>query len=323
MYEKDILIQEYLSDNVRFADLVNVYLFDGSCVVTPDMLEDADSPATMISGRPRRKFLLQKYRDVAKKVIFGIDFIILGIENQDQVHYGMPVRTMVYDSAGYDRQLRRLKKDHRARRDLPRAEFLSGFSKSDRLKPVITIVIYYGQKDWDGPKALFDMIDWNQFPSQLKKLTNNYKINLLEARNFPDVWKFQSDLKAVFGFLQHANDHNSLQTFVTNNEDYFMNLEEDAYDVICALSGAAELLSVKADYHTEGGINMCQAIKDMIAISKKDGMDLGINTGVNMGIERVNRLNQILIQSHLYEDIEKASSDTRYQKKLFEKYQLH
>lgn len=35
MYEKDILIQEYLSDNVRFADLVNVYLFDGSCVVTP------------------------------------------------------------------------------------------------------------------------------------------------------------------------------------------------------------------------------------------------------------------------------------------------
>lgn len=152
---------------------------------------------------------------------------------------------------------------------------------------------------------------------------NDYSINLLEVRHFPDVGKFQSDLKAVFGFLQHTSNQVSLQAFITNHEDRFSNMEEDAYDVICALSNAGELMAVKDEYHNKGGLDMCQAIKDMLETSKKNGIDMGMNTGMSKGIDRVNHLNQILIRAHRYDDIEKASSDTQYQKKLFDEYQLH
>jgi hypothetical protein len=34
----------------------------------------------------------------------GTDFVLLGIENQDKIHYAMPLRTMVYDAMGYVKQ---------------------------------------------------------------------------------------------------------------------------------------------------------------------------------------------------------------------------
>ena len=36
-------------------------------------------------------------------------------------------------------------------------EFLSKFQKTDRLHPIVTICIYYGEDEWDGPRSLIDM----------------------------------------------------------------------------------------------------------------------------------------------------------------------
>ena len=57
--------------------------------------------------------MVQKYRDCVRKIVFDTGFVIVGIENQDQVHYAMPVRIMLEDAAGYDRQLRHIRKRHR------------------------------------------------------------------------------------------------------------------------------------------------------------------------------------------------------------------
>ena len=57
--------------------------------------------------------MVQKYRDCVRKIVFDTGFAIVGIENQDQVHYAMPVRIMLEDAAGYDRQLRHIRKRHR------------------------------------------------------------------------------------------------------------------------------------------------------------------------------------------------------------------
>ena len=37
-------------------------------------------------------------------------------------------------------------------------EFLSALKKDDRLHPVISLCIYYGEKEWDGPFNLLDML---------------------------------------------------------------------------------------------------------------------------------------------------------------------
>ena len=38
-------------------------------------------------------------------------------------------------------------------------EFLSGFRKTDRLHPCITLVLFWGEK-WDGPTDLYDLLDF-------------------------------------------------------------------------------------------------------------------------------------------------------------------
>ena len=47
------------------------------------------------------------------------------------------------------------------------AEFLSGFSKTDKLSMQATIVIYYGEDPWRGPEKLSDLMD---IPGKLKSI---------------------------------------------------------------------------------------------------------------------------------------------------------
>ena len=52
---------------------------------------------------------VQKYRDVLKSAIIKQDdeaaYILLGIENQTDIHYAMPVRNMIYDALQYGKQV--------------------------------------------------------------------------------------------------------------------------------------------------------------------------------------------------------------------------
>lgn len=85
-------------------------------------------------------------------------FVMLACENQEEVHYAMPVRNMVYDGLAYTDQIQRLwkkrveEKKTKSNKKMTSAEFLSKFTKKDRLIPVITLVFYYGIEPWDGAK---------------------------------------------------------------------------------------------------------------------------------------------------------------------------
>lgn len=37
-------------------------------------------------------------------------------------------------------------------------EFLSGFWAGDRLIPSITVTVFFGSEEWDGPLRLFDLL---------------------------------------------------------------------------------------------------------------------------------------------------------------------
>ena len=47
------------------------------------------------------KETLSRTRDVIKKTAYGVEFVVLGIENQQHIHYAMPLRHMVYDAMSY------------------------------------------------------------------------------------------------------------------------------------------------------------------------------------------------------------------------------
>ena len=51
----------------------------------------------------------QKYRDILKRAEIKTDgksaYLLLGIENQSEIHYAMVIRTMLYDALNYSAQM--------------------------------------------------------------------------------------------------------------------------------------------------------------------------------------------------------------------------
>ena len=49
------------------------------------------------------------------------------------------------------------------------AEYLSGLTKTDRLKPIVTVVLYYGDQIWDGGTDLHGLLDMGVFMKESAK----------------------------------------------------------------------------------------------------------------------------------------------------------
>ncbi len=110
MGAKDAAASTFLSDNERFADLFNYYLFEGRQVIRPEDLEERDTTEVLsLYGRNRKEIQKQKWRDLLKYVIIKATettvFVLLGIENQSDIHYAMPVRNLIYDGMNYGAQV--------------------------------------------------------------------------------------------------------------------------------------------------------------------------------------------------------------------------
>ena len=130
---------------------------------------------------------IQKYRDAVRKIVFGMNFIVLGLEHQNNIHYGMPIRIMLEDAAGYDEQLRILRRLNRRKKRLNSDAFLGGITKEDRFKAVVTIVLYYGSEPWQGARTLYDLLDLDSVPDKVKDLLNDYRIHILEVRRIQEL----------------------------------------------------------------------------------------------------------------------------------------
>ena len=124
---------------------------------------------------------------------------MIAVENQSDIHYAMPIRIMNADGAIYEAQWKKLKRKHRLERRLKKGEFLSGIKKTEKLMPCFTIVIYFGEEPWDGPRSLKDMLQLDTLPIQIREQVADYPMKLLEVRTYQNLDDFQTDIKYVFG----------------------------------------------------------------------------------------------------------------------------
>ena len=85
--KKDVRLKEFWRKNERFADLFNAALFSGKEVIKPEDLQEMDTDMSGIVSLKGVEQSLTRARDVVKKSAYGVDFVILGIENQQKVHY--------------------------------------------------------------------------------------------------------------------------------------------------------------------------------------------------------------------------------------------
>ena len=276
---KDMGWKKFLSDDERYADVINGIGCKGEQIVSKDDLCEMDTQIGLSRSQNFVRRLTQsrkgnvKIRDCLRKVAFGMNFAIIGIENQETMDYSISLRNMLYDADSYEKQAIKIRKNVRKnRKGLSAGEYLYGFRKSDRLLPTVTFVLYSGSKAWDGPKTLHEILDFADIPIALKEMVSDYKINLIEIRKLEDTSVFKTDVRQVFDFIRCSSDKNSLKNLI-ESDDYYKNMEEDAFDVAVQYTNATELIEAKEYYEKEGVVDMCQALTELLADEREEGKD--------------------------------------------------
>ena len=156
----DTILKNFWRDNRHFADLFNAVFFNGEQVLKPQDLTEADTDVSSMLKFNGHAETIQKILDVVKKTAYGVDFVLWGLENQAKIHYAMPLRHMVGDAFSYMKEYDEIAAVNKKNGEFHSAdEFLSGFKKTDRLHPVISLCVYYGESEWDGPFSLKDMLE--------------------------------------------------------------------------------------------------------------------------------------------------------------------
>ena len=281
--------KSFLSDDERYADVINGIGCKGEQVVKKEDLQEMDTQTGFLR-RPRFVHKLAQFRignvkirDCVRKVAFGTNFAVIGIENQESMDYSIPIRNMSYDVDVYEKQAAKLRKEVRKNhKGLSVGEYLYGFRKGDRLSPAVTFILYSGSQPWQGPKSLHEILDFTDIPKTLRDMIADYKINLIEIRKLEDTSVFKTDVRQVFDFIRCSNDKNALKKLV-ETDDYYKNMEEDAFDVAVQYTNATELIEAKEYYEKEGVVDMCKALTELIEDGKQEGREEGREEGKALG----------------------------------------
>ena len=320
MGKADIAVKTWLNNNERFADLFNGSVFNGQQIILPDELEDLDRETDiLITDKTDRRKGLQRHRDLVKRWRKKVDLAVLACESQDQVHYAMPVRSMLNDSLTYTDQIREIWRQREKERKkqensggtaseqkLTQEEYLSRLRKDDRIFPVINLVFYYDLKRWDGAKDLYDMFRLEGELKDRNLLQNfipNYRINLVDAGNVETPKRFHSDLQQIFGVLQCRGDKNAMREYLHQNRQYFERIDVETYQAMREFMHSERVMKDMKNSRKGTKINMCKALEDIY----EDGWAEGIREGE----KKIKVLiNNMLCNGMSVEDIKKYAGVT-------------
>lgn len=275
----DTVTKDYVKDADVFADIFNYYIYGGRQVILPEQLMERDATKIALPyGADGAVAPVQKFRDVQKLYAAMTDgkmeYVLYGAENQTEIHYAMAVKNNLYDALEYAGQVEEAAKSHRKEMKRKKehgennaeksgkipntGEFLSGFWAEDRLIPSITITIYFGSEEWDGPLSLFEMMDVSD-PDVLACM-DNYHVRLIAPAQMSDdeIMKFQSSMREVMLFIKYSKDKENLSRVLAVNEKRFREVERRAADVIEVITNSGMKYDKKKKV-----VDVCQAIQEM------------------------------------------------------------
>lgn len=113
MAKTDELMKNLFKHKEIFADLFNATIFNGQQLIKPEKLTEINTENIHIEDSIQDKDNINSnitkwYRDLCMRQNDSILQIILGCEDQSEVDYSMPIRTMLYDSLKYTEQQKNL-----------------------------------------------------------------------------------------------------------------------------------------------------------------------------------------------------------------------
>ena len=257
MGQKDIAEKTLEAYNDVFADIVNGLVFKGKKVVKEDDLQEMSPVSAFKSDK---KYYKQE-RDVAKLwKENGIRVALYGIENQTTVDSSMPLRVIAYDGVAYKKQLIENSKSKKKKEPIEQPKFY----------PVITFVLYLGDKPWKSNKNLLDVLTLRP---EFKPFVSDYKINLIDLSYLPDeqVKLFKSDFRSLIDWLKKQKDPDY------EVDPRTLDHPDELKQLLYSMSGDERVFTIPNSSNEEDGgtITMCEFIDKLEAKGEARGFEKG------------------------------------------------
>ena len=275
MGKKDTYTRPFMANKERFAELINVHIYQGKDFVKPEMLKKLRGgyPAlASATGEKVRDILMEQESPRMR----------YGMELETGIDYGMPERIMLYDTGEYEEQIRERNKNKRSKgENQSYTEKKSRMKMGERFVPVITIVLYLGEGKWDASQRLTEMLEISsKVQKYAGRFIQDYGIQVVEA-DFVNPEAYRTDLKEFFMALQCRNDRKKLRALLQSDE--FQHLEHET-EMAIAVNLNLKPIITKME---EEEISMCKAFEELMIEQEELGMEKGDADRLIKSVEHV------------------------------------
>ena len=210
-------------------------------------------------------------------------FCIFGVESQTAVDKKMVARVMLYDILDYMKQVRENPND---------------------VRPVITFILYYGEKPWTGPRTLKELVKFVDGAEQLLlPYFNDFKLNIIDFHTIsPEmIEKNPGDFRFYSTFLYNAAHR--------DNKIEFPGVEDVALvrKFVRVFCNEEDEIEISDETLKQGGYTMNQLIANYLDIERmenarvfvanhrdewlEEGLEKGREEGLEKGREEERRAN--------------------------------
>ena len=225
-------------------------------MVTPERMRTIDIETQRVEDENGNVTADTRLRDSAKVVeVDDAIYCLFAIEHQSVEDYTMPLRIMEYDVREYLRQVK------------------SNKGVQVRIKPIITIVMYWKADKWNQPVSVKDMFDKNTVrwleDNGLGGYIQDYKMHLFEpgAVKEEDLEKFKTELKDVIAYVKYSKSTEALKEY---NEKHKPDLTKSTVTLINELTNSNYVF-----IDGKERLNMCEAFEGIKAEGIKEGIKEG------------------------------------------------
>lgn len=315
--EKDLSEKNLVANAEVFADISNVNLYDGRCVIQPEDLELLPQEMIYKDTEGKNAKVMADVRMRWRKN--GSVIAVIQIENQSQISNIMPIRDLGYIFNNYNEQIKEIiRKNEQEGKHFYAKELADG----DRLQPVITVIIYYGKEKWTRPLSILDMLDLDEEEKkELEPLLLNHKIHLvlLSSLDENEVEKYKSDFWHVIKFLTLHGYGKTRKYLEEESSKRAVKHPEEVRNVLYALSSDKRFLEANLTQKGKEEPQMGQ-ISDVLDQIEEIMFEKGIEKGVEQERQRVNQLHAALIKDNRTAELFQATQDPELQETLMKEY---
>ena len=271
--KNDSILKHHLKKAVNFVDIFNAAAFNGNSIIDGDSIELYESEMTGMVDSEVIK-ILERRRDVIFKWGNQGFFALIAIENQKDIDDLMAFRELAYEFLAYNQQYENYKEKLKNKENNEKKEKL-------KLMPVMTLVINWGEKRWEGPKDLLALME---VPEYLDGRINNWKLNIIDVIDFDYHLLKEEDnyklIKAIQLLYQYKGDKERLKG---------MTVSKEVLLILASLTASENLREIAIEAKEGEEIEMCEALdrfrQQNIEFGRKEGVKKGTKFGAQMGVK--------------------------------------